>query len=153
MKDIVESKMRIKLRMRMGMIILIFMEDHHNDNDNIKWIAQPKPIKAAGRDVKKTNQWLEFTGLKRNQKVLPLQYKIKASPLVFKATTDIIKDEAYLHLIRTFFIRWIYRPPSLVHCLELAKTECIQEESMAATSSFIVQRIRNKWSRQLVYNH
>ena len=58
MKDIVESKMRIKLRMsmRMRMIILIFMEDHHNDNDNIKWIAQLKPIKAAGRDVKKTNQ-------------------------------------------------------------------------------------------------
>ena len=50
--------MRIRLRMRMRMIILIFMEDHHNDDDNIKWIAQPKPIKAAaaGRDVKKTNQ-------------------------------------------------------------------------------------------------
>lgn len=44
MKDIVESKMRIRLRMRMRLIILVFMEDHHNDDDNIKCIAQPKPV-------------------------------------------------------------------------------------------------------------
>lgn len=71
MKDIVESKMRMR------MIILIFMDDHHNDNDNIKWIAQPKPIKAAGREVKKTNQCLEFTGLKRNRKVCHCSTKSK----------------------------------------------------------------------------